>query len=116
MYTFLFYLPFLLFFVLVAVYGERKIAAFIQSRFGPMDVGPKGMFQTLADLLKMIQKEDIVPKAADKPIFLLGPILVFTAIFAGFSMLPLNANIAGAAVESGVLLLMAVVSLDVLGI
>jgi NADH-quinone oxidoreductase subunit H len=114
--TFLFYLPFLLFFVLVAVYGERKIAAFIQSRFGPMDVGPKGMFQTLADLLKMIQKEDIVPKAADKPIFLLGPILVFTAIFAGFSMLPLNANIAGAAVESGVLLLMAVVSLDVLGI
>jgi len=114
--TFLFYLPFLLFFVLVAVYGERKIAAFIQSRLGPMDVGPKGIFQTLADLLKMIQKEDIVPKAADKPIFLLGPILVFTAIFAGFSMLPLNSNVAGAAVESGVLLLMAVVALDVLGI
>ena len=59
MHTFLFYLPFLLFFVLVAIYGERKIAAFIQSRFGPMDVGPKGIFQTLADLLKMIQKEDI---------------------------------------------------------
>ena len=116
MHTFLFYLPFLLFFVLVAVYGERKIAAFIQSRLGPMDVGPKGIFQTLADLLKMIQKEDIVPKAADKSIFLLGPILVFTAIFAGFSMLPLNSNVAGAAVESGVLLLMAVVALDVLGI
>ncbi|MAJ50371.1 MAG: NADH-quinone oxidoreductase subunit H [Flammeovirgaceae bacterium] len=116
MHTFLFYLPFLLFFVLAAVYGERKISAFIQSRFGPMDVGPKGIFQTLADLLKMIQKEDIIPKSADKPIFLLGPILVFTAIFAGFSTLPLNANLAGAAVESGVLLLMAVVSLDVLGI
>ncbi|OUT96658.1 MAG: NADH-quinone oxidoreductase subunit H [Flammeovirgaceae bacterium TMED32] len=116
MHTFLFYLPFLLFFVLVAVYGERKIAAFIQSRLGPMDVGPKGIFQTLADLLKMMQKEDIVPKAADKSIFLLGPILVFTAIFAGFSMLPLNSNVAGAAVESGVLLLMAVVALDVLGI
>ena len=71
MHAFLFYLPFLLFFVLVAVYGERKIAAFIQSRFGPMDVGPKGIFQTLADLLKMMQKEDLVPKAADKPIFLI---------------------------------------------
>ena len=65
-----FYLPFLLFFVLVAVYGERKIAAFIQSRFGPMDVGPKGIFQTLADLIKLIQKEDIIPNSADKPIFL----------------------------------------------
>ena len=116
MHTFLFYLPFLLFFVLVAVYGERKIAAFIQSRFGPMDVGPKGIFQTLADLIKMIQKEDIVPSLADKPIFLLGPIIVFITIFTGFSMLPLHSNLAGASVESGILLVMAIVSLDVLGI
>ncbi len=116
MHTFLFYLIFLLFFVLLAVYGERKIAAFIQSRFGPMDVGPKGIFQTLADLIKMIQKEDIVPNSADKPIFLLGPIIVFITIFTGFSILPLHANLAGASVESGILLLMAIVSLDVLGI
>ena len=90
MHTFLFFLPLLLFFALFAVYSERKISAFIQSRYGPMEVGPMGIFQTVADLLKMLQKEDLIPKAADRPIFLIGPILVFVAIFAGFSVLPLT--------------------------
>ncbi|NQW26348.1 MAG: NADH-quinone oxidoreductase subunit NuoH [Flammeovirgaceae bacterium] len=116
MHTFLFFLPLLLFFALFAVYSERKISAFIQSRYGPMEVGPMGIFQTVADLLKMLQKEDLIPKAADRPIFLIGPILVFVAIFAGFSVLPLTSETAGAAVGSGVFLLLAIVSLDVLGI
>ncbi|MDH5609966.1 MAG: NADH-quinone oxidoreductase subunit H [Cyclobacteriaceae bacterium] len=116
MVTFLFYLPFLLLFVLLAVYGERKISAFIQSRYGPVEVGPYGLLQTLADLLKMLQKEDIVPGAADKWLFLTGPVLVFVAVFTGFSVLPLTDQVAGAGMEAGLFFLLAFVSLDVVGI
>lgn len=116
MITFLIFLPFLLGFVIVAVYGERKIAAFVQNRLGPMEVGPKGIIQTVADLLKMLQKEDIVPKAVDKWLFLASPIIVFASIFAGYSILPFNKDIAGASVDTGIFFLLAIVSLDVLGV
>ncbi|MEP1097529.1 MAG: NADH-quinone oxidoreductase subunit NuoH [Cyclobacteriaceae bacterium] len=116
MLTFVFYLLFLLIFVVFAVYAERKTAAFIQNRLGPMEVGPKGILQTLADLLKMLQKEDIKADAVDKLPFLLAPFIVFTAIFAGFSVLPLNANVAGSSISGGLFLLLAIISLDVLGI
>lgn len=116
MILFLIFLHFLLGFVVIAVYGERKIAGFIQNRLGPMEVGPKGLFQTVADLLKMLQKEDIRPKAADKAIFLLAPIVVFASIFGGYAVLPLTTNMSGALVTSGVFYLLAIVSIDVLGI
>lgn len=116
MITFLFYLPFLLLFVVVAVYAERKVAAFIQNRLGPMEVGPKGVIQTVADLLKMLQKEDIVPKAADKWLFLIAPIVVFGAVFTGYAVLPLNMNLEGAPITSALFFLLAFISLDVLGI
>lgn len=116
MITFLIFLPFLLGFVVVAVYGERKIAAFIQSRLGPMEVGPKGVIQTIADLLKMLQKEDIVPKAADALLFLTAPLIVFAAIFTGYAILPLSENISGSNIDTGIFFLLAIVSLDVLGI
>ncbi len=116
MYTFLFYLPFLLGFVVVAVYAERKIAAFIQNRLGPMEVGPKGLFQTIADLLKMLQKEDIRPSAVDKLPFLFAPLLLFMVVFGGFAVLPLTAGLEGASIGPGLFFLLAVVSLDVLAI
>jgi NADH-quinone oxidoreductase subunit H len=116
MITFLVYLPFLLGFVVVAVYGERKVAAFVQNRLGPMEVGPKGVIQTVADLLKMLQKEDIVPKAVDRILFLTAPIIVFAAIFTGYALLPLTLGVTGSGVDAGVFFLLAVVSLDVLGI
>ncbi len=116
MITFLVFLPFLLGFVVVAVYGERKVAAFVQNRLGPMEVGPKGVIQTVADLLKMLQKEDIVPKAVDRILFLTAPIIVFAAIFTGYAVLPLTEGVDGAGVDAGVFFLLAVVSLDVLGI
>lgn len=116
MISFLFYLAFLLLFVVVAVYVERKTAAFIQARLGPMEVGPKGVFQTIADLLKMLQKEDLKAAAVDRVPFLIAPIIVFSAVFAGYSVLPVNANLPGSTIESGLFLLLAVVSLDVLGI
>lgn len=116
MITFLVFLPFLLGFVVIGVYGERKIAGFIQNRLGPTEVGPIGLFQTVADLLKMLQKEDIRPKAADIALFLVAPIVVFASIFAGYAVLPLNNAVDGAGFSVGVFFLLAIVSIDVLGI
>lgn len=114
MYTFLFYLLFILLFVVIAVYAERKVAAFVQNRLGPMEVGPKGILQTVADLLKMLQKEDIVARSADRPLFILAPIAVFGAVFTGYAVLPLTMGVPGAAITSAVFFLLAFVSLDVL--
>jgi NADH-quinone oxidoreductase subunit H len=114
--TLIFILPVLLCYVVVAVYAERKISAFIQDRLGPMEVGYYGIAQTVADLLKLIQKEDIIPSRADKTLFKIAPVLIFVAVFAGFSVVPLSPSWHGAAIASGVFLLMAVISLDVVGI
>jgi len=81
-----------------------------------MVVGPKGILQTVADLLKMLQKEDIKASAVDKIPFLIAPLIVFAAVFAAYAVLPLNDAIAGSSIESGLFFLLAIVSLDVLGI
>lgn len=98
------------------MYAERKTAAFIQNRLGPMEVGPKGILQTIADLLKMLQKEDIKASAVDKIPFLIAPLIVFAAVFAGYSVLPMNVSVGGSSIDSGLFFLLAIVSLDVLGI
>lgn len=99
-----------------AVYAERKISAFIQDRYGPMEVGPYGLLQTVADLLKLVQKEDIVPILASRKLFLIAPILIFVVVFTAYSVVPLAPNWPGASVETGVFFLMAILSLDVIGI
>ena len=114
--TFLFFLPLLLTFTVVAVYAERKLAAFIQDRLGPMEVGYYGFLQTIADLLKLLQKEDIINSKADKKLFVLGPIVIFVAILSGFAVLPLSSEWVGSGAEAGVFYLLAIISLDVLGI
>jgi NADH-quinone oxidoreductase subunit H len=114
--TVLFFLPFILIYMVLAVYAERKISAFIQDRLGPMEVGYYGIAQTIADLLKLIQKEDIIPSGVDRILFKLAPVIIFVSVFAGFAMLPLSINWTGAAINSGLFFLMAVISLDVVGI
>ena len=116
MYAFLFFLGFLLIYTVFAVYAERKISAFIQDRYGPMEVGYYGLLQTVADLLKLIQKEDIVPLQADKKIFKPAPLIIFVAVFAGFAVLPLTSGFTGSGIQAGLFYLLAIVSLDVLGI
>jgi NADH-quinone oxidoreductase subunit H len=102
--------------MLVAVYIERKLAAFIQDRLGPMEVGPKGILQTVADLLKLLQKEIIVPQAANKKLFILAPIWMLITVVAGFTVLPVHNTWLGAPTHTGLLYLLAMLSLKVVGI
>jgi NADH-quinone oxidoreductase subunit H len=102
--------------MVIAVYAERKIAGFIQDRLGPMEVGYHGILQTVADLLKLLQKEDIIPYGVDRIIFRVAPIVIFVSVFAGFSVLPVSPDWGGASVSSAVFFLLAIVSLDVIGI
>jgi NADH-quinone oxidoreductase subunit H len=114
--TLIFILPFLLIYTVFAIYAERKISAFIQDRLGPMEVGYYGLAQTLADLLKLIQKEDIVPEKADRWIFKIAPLIIFVSVFAGFAVLPISPGWGGSNISSGVFFLIAIISLDVVGI
>lgn len=109
-------MPFLLFYAILAIYAERKISAFIQDRLGPMEVGYYGIGQTVADLLKLLQKEDIIPAKAQKGLFKIAPIVIFVSVFAGFSVLPLSPSWTGAPLSSGLFFLLAIISLDVTGI
>src|SRR5437763_6395548 len=76
----------------VMVYVERKVAAMLQQRLGPYLVGPKGLLQPLADIIKLMFKEELRPRAADPLLFALAPILSATAAFAAFAVVPFGAQ------------------------
>lgn len=116
MWAFVSFLALVLVFALVGVYVERKLSAFIQDRLGPMEVGPYGMLQTLADVFKLIQKEDMVPASADRLLYKTAPFVVFSAVLVGFSVVPLSSGLVGSGLEVGVFFLLAFVSLDIIGI
>ena len=74
------------------VYFERKVAALLQQRLGPYLVGPKGLLQPLADVIKLMFKEELRPRAADPILFALAPIISATAAFAAFAVVPFGAS------------------------
>jgi NADH-quinone oxidoreductase subunit H len=76
----------------VMVYVERKVAAFLQQRIGPYLVGPKGLLQPLADVVKLMFKEELRPRAADAFLFALAPIISATCAFAAFAVVPFGAS------------------------
>jgi len=112
----------------VLVYMERKVAAVIQERYGPYLVGPKGLMQPLADILKLIMKEELRPKGADVVLFYAAPILSATAAFAAFAVIPFGADttffgfldspihLAAADVNVGLLVIFAISSMGVYGV
>jgi NADH-quinone oxidoreductase subunit H len=116
MIAFLIILPLILTYAVFILWAERKVAAFVQDRMGPMEVGYYGLGQSFADLFKLIQKEDIIPSSADRILFKLAPIVIFTSIFAGFATLPLSPDVIGSKVEIGVFFMLTIVSLDVIGL
>lgn len=95
---------------------ERRVWARIQSRVGPNRVGPQGILQWLADGIKNLLKEDIIPAAADKWLFSLAPYVVFVGFFATFVVLPFGSRLIVADLNIGILYLLAVTSLVVVGI
>ena len=95
-------LLFPLLFALITVM-ERKGLGRIQNRYGPNRVGPIGLFQPIADGLKTLTKENIVPRAADKVVHLLAPLFLVTATFLGFAVLPLGRNMVAVNMDAAVL-------------
>jgi NADH-quinone oxidoreductase subunit H len=75
----------------VMVYAERKVAAFIQQRFGPWRVGPRGLLQPFADIIKLVFKEELRPKAADALLFTAAPIISVAAAYIAFAPVPFGA-------------------------
>jgi NADH-quinone oxidoreductase subunit H len=112
----------------VLVLAERKIMGFMQQRYGPYLVGPWGLLQPFADILKLLMKEELRPKGADKWLFTLAPVLAVTAAFAAFSTVPWGAattlfglldepvQLGVADVNVGVLVVFAITSMGVYGI
>jgi NADH-quinone oxidoreductase subunit H len=99
------------------VYLERKVSAFMQARLGPMRVGPWGLLQPLADGIKLLLKEDIIPLKADRAVFVVAPIVSVVAALVVLAVIPWGAAWATIAnVNIGLLFILAVSSVGVLGL
>src|SRR5512133_3388181 len=112
----------------VMVYAERKLAAGFQQRYGPYLVGPKGLMQPFADVLKLLFKEDLHPKGADTRLFYLAPVIAAAAAFSAFAVVPFGPEttlfgllpepikLQAADVNVAILVVFAIASMSVYGI
>jgi NADH-quinone oxidoreductase subunit H len=98
------------------IYMERKCCAYFQQRIGPNRVGPWGLLQTIADAVKLLQKEDLIPEKADRPIFIIAPVISFTAAFMILAVIPFDNQLIVTDLNIGVLYITAVSGLGVLSI
>ncbi len=111
---------------LVAVYMERKVSAFMQDRLGPMEVGFwgfrggkrfwGGIAQTVADTLKLLLKEDIIPDKSDRRLFVIGPFILFGAAFCSFIAIPIGYGMVISDFNIGIFYVVAISSIGVIGI
>tara|TARA_Y100000992_G_C21269163_1_gene495679 strand:- start:522 stop:1544 length:1023 start_codon:yes stop_codon:yes gene_type:complete len=105
-------------FLIVAytTYSERKIIGFMQSRMGPNRVGPSGFLQPIADVIKLLTKEIIIPSNANRGLFLTAPIIMLVPSFLVWSVIPLSEYFVIANINAGLLFILALTSLSVYGV
>ena len=105
-------------FLIVAyvTYSERKIIGFMQSRMGPSRVGPSGLLQPIADVLKLVSKEIIIPTNANKGIFLTAPMLMLVPSLLVWAVIPLSEFFIISNINAGLLFILALTSLSVYGV
>ncbi len=115
-YKIIFLLLPVLVYVALVVWLDRRVWALVQKRKGPNVVGPFGLFQTLADFLKYIFKEIIIPSSANKIIFILAPVITLTLALIAWAVIPFDDGMVLANINVGILYLFAVSSLSVYGI
>lgn len=100
----------------LGVYFERRISGFIQNRLGPNRVGPLGILQPLADVIKLVLKEDITPRKGHKTLHKLAPMIPVFTVLLTVAVIPFGAGIVATNISVGVLYLLAVASLGVYGV
>ena len=115
-YKIIFFLIPILVSVAMIVWLDRRVWGLVQKRRGPNVVGPFGLFQTLADALKYIFKEIIIPASANKVVFILAPIVTMTLALVAWAVIPMSENLVLSDINVGILYLFAVSSLGVYGI
>lgn len=98
------------------LYADRKIWAAVQLRRGPNVVGPWGLLQSFADLLKFVLKEPVIPSSANKGVFLLAPLVAVTLALTSWAVVPVNAGWVIADINVGILFVFAISSLEVYGV
>ncbi len=101
---------------LFLIWVERKVSAHMQVRLGPMEVGPHGAIQSVADALKLMSKELITPEEADKPVFWLAPIIVFLPVLLSFLVIPFSQDLIIKDMNVGIVLILGFSTLAVLAI
>lgn len=109
-------LMFVLVYALVAILAELKISAWIQERLGPMRTGPWGILQPVAEVVKLIQKEDITPDQSSKLLYNLAPFIIFTGAYAAFAVIPFSEYFAPSVINLGLFYVFAIGSISAMGI
>ena len=113
----LIFLLVILAFVCYAILAERKVLGFMQNRHGPNQVGGKwGLLQTAADVAKLLLKEDIIPKLADKPLFIIAPVIAFAPAFMVLAAIPFTDKFQFADIGIGLIYYMALSGMTIVGI
>ena len=111
------FLPIVSLVAMFSIWWERKVAGHIQSRLGPNRVGPIGLLQSLADGVKLILKEDLIPRDADRFLFRLAPYLAFAPVFAAFLALPFGPDMTfEPRLSVGLFWILAILSIEIMGV